>query len=392
MDSFVREHLYDDVNELALQYAKYPGVDVRCAIIQIRGWQIAEKKLPLWSQTDGILFPEHISLEQCSSQTTAEYKAEVIESIVENKDKMTDLTGGYGVDAAVIGRQFNHLTFVEPNKELCRLAHHNLPLLDVSNLTVVNSTCEAVLEGLEKQDLIYIDPSRRDKDGRKTFAVEDCTPDIYRLQDQLLGKGRWVMVKLSPMLDLTSVATGLRSVHGVHVVSVAGECKEILVLMSGEVMVSSPKIVCVNIIGKDKRQSFTYNNEDEKVTICRYTSRIDRYLYEPNASIMKAMCFKSVASVFSVDKLHPNSHLYTSDRMIEGFPGRSFEVVSIMPMDKRALKELRTYGQANLSVRNFPFTVAELRAKTKLKDGGDQYIFFTTMADNSKVCIVCCKQ
>jgi len=392
MDSFVREHLYDDVNELALQYAKYPGVDVRCAIIQIRGWQIAEKKLPLWSQTDGILFPKHISLEQCSSQTTAEYKAEVIESIVENKDKMTDLTGGYGVDAAMIGRQFNHLTFVEPSKELCRLAHHNLPLLDVSNLTVVNSTCEAVLEGLEKQDLIYIDPSRRDKDGRKIFAVEDCTPDIYRLQDQLLGKGRWVIVKLSPMLDLTSVATGLRSVHEVHVVSVAGECKEILVLMSGEVMVSSPKIVCVNIIGKYKRQSFTYNTEDEKVTICRYTSRIDRYLYEPNASIMKAMCFKSVASVFSVDKLHPNSHLYTSDRMIEGFPGRSFEVVSIMPMDKRALKELRTYGQANLSVRNFPSTVAELRAKTKLKDGGDQYIFFTTMADNSKVCIVCRKQ
>lgn len=392
MDSFVREHLYDDVNELALQYAKYPGVDVRCAIIQIRGWQIAEKKLPLWSQTDGILFPKHISLEQCSSQTTAEYKAEVIESIVENKDKMTDLTGGYGVDAAMIGRQFNHLTFVEPSKDLCRLAHHNLPLLDVSNLTVVNSTCEVVLEGLEKQDLIYIDPSRRDKDGRKTFAVEDCTPDIYRLQDQLLGKGRWVIVKLSPMLDLTSVATGLRSVHEVHVVSVAGECKEILVLMSGEVMVSSPKIVCVNIIGKDKRQSFTYNTEDEKVTICRYTSRIDRYLYEPNASIMKAMCFKSVASVFSVDKLHPNSHLYTSDRMIEGFPGRSFEVVSIMPMDKRALKELRTYGQANLSVRNFPSTVAELRAKTKLKDGGDQYIFFTTMADNSKVCIVCRKQ
>lgn len=391
MDSFVREHLYDDVNELALQYAKYPGVDVRCAIIQIRGWQIAEKKLPLWSQTDGILFPEHISLEQCSSQTTAEYKAEVIESIVENKDKMTDLTGGYGVDAAMIGRQFNHLTFVEPSKELCRLAHHNLPLLDVSNLTVVNSTCEAVLEGLEKQDLIYIDPSRRDKDGRKTFAVEDCTPDIYRLQDQLLGKGRWLIVKLSPMLDLTSIATGLRSVHQVHVVSVAGECKEILVLMSGEVMVSSPKIVCVNIIGKDKRQSFIYNTEDEKVTICRYTSRIDRYLYEPNASIMKAMCFKSVASVFSVDKLHPNSHLYTSDRMIEGFPGRSFEVVSIMPMDKRALKELRTYGQANLSVRNFPSTVAELRAKTKLKDGGDQYIFFTTMADNSKVCIVCRK-
>lgn len=391
MDSFVREHLYDDVNELALQYAKYPGVDVRCAIIQIRGWQIAEKKLPLWSQTDGILFPEHISLEQCSSQTTAEYKAEVIESIVENKDKMTDLTGGYGVDAAMIGRQFNHLTFVEPSKELCRLAHHNLPLLDVSNLTVVNNTCEAVLEGLEKQDLIYIDPSRRDKDGRKIFAVEDCTPDIYRLQDQLLGKGRWLIVKLSPMLDLTSIATGLRSVHEVHVVSVAGECKEILVLMSGEVMVSSPKIVCVNIIGKDKRQSFTYNTEDEKVTICRYTSRIDRYLYEPNASIMKAMCFKSVASVFSVDKLHPNSHLYTSDRMIEGFPGRSFEVVSIMPMDKRALKELRTYGQANLSVRNFPSTVAELRAKTKLKDGGDQYIFFTTMADNSKVCIVCRK-
>lgn len=392
MDSFVREHLHDDVNELALQYSKYPGVDIRRAVVQIRGWQIAEKKLPLWSQTDGILFPEHISLEQCSSQTTAEYKAEVMESVVENKGRMTDLTGGYGVDAAMIGRQFNYLTFVEPNSELCELAQHNLPLLGIGNLSVVNSTCEAVLDGLEKQDLIYIDPSRRDRNGRKTFAVEDCMPDIYRLQDKLLGKGRWVMVKLSPMLDLSSVATGLRSVHEVHVVSVAGECKDILVLMSDEATVSSPRTVCVNIVGKDRRQSFTFTPEDEKAAVCHYTSRIDRYLYEPNASIMKAMCFKSVASVFSVDKLHPNSHLYTSDSLIEGFPGRSFEVVGTMPVDKRAFKELRTYGQANLSVRNFPSTVAELRAKTKLKDGGEMYVFFTTMADNSKVCIVCRKQ
>ncbi len=391
MDPFVRQHLHDDVNELALQYAKYPGVDIRGAIVQIRGWQIAERKLPLWSQTDGILFPEHISLEQCSSQTTAEYKAEVIGSVVGNKDTMTDLTGGYGVDAAMIGRQFDRLTFVEPNSELCVLAQNNLPLLGIRNLSVVNSTCEVVLDSLEKHDLIYIDPSRRDRNGRKTFAVEDCTPDIRLLQDLLLSKGRWVMVKLSPMLDLSSVVSSLRSVHEIHVVSVAGECKEILVLMSSEATVSSPRIVCVNLVGKDTRQCFSFNSEDEKTAVCRYTSRIDRYLYEPNASIMKAMCFKSVASVFNVHKLHPNSHLYTSDSMVDGFPGRSFEVVRTMPMDKRTFKELRTYGQANLSIRNFPSTVAELRVKTRLKDGGDLYVFVTTLADNSKVCIVCRK-
>lgn len=227
MDTFIREHLHDDVNELALRSTKYPGVDMRHAIRQIQGWQIAEKKLPLWANTDGILFPEHISLEQCSSQTTAEYKAEIIGSVVSYKGTMADLTGGYGVDAAIIGRLFNNVSFVEPNGELCRLAQNNLPLLGIKDFTVINSTCESVLDGLEPQDLIFIDPSRRDKNGKKVFAIEDCMPDIYRLQDLLLTKGRWVVVKLSPMLDITSVVTKLRSVQEVHVVSVAGECKEI---------------------------------------------------------------------------------------------------------------------------------------------------------------------
>lgn len=391
MDTFIREHLHDDVNELALRSTKYPGVDMRHAIRQIQGWQIAEKKLPLWANTDGILFPEHISLEQCSSQTTAEYKAEIIGSVVSYKGTMADLTGGYGVDAAIIGRLFNNVSFVEPNGELCRLAQNNLPLLGIKDFTVINSTCESVLDGLEPQDLIFIDPSRRDKNGKKVFAIEDCMPDIYRLQDLLLTKGRWVVVKLSPMLDITSVVTKLRSVQEVHVVSVAGECKEILVFMNSNTTVSSPKIVCVNLLNGNNRQHFSFKPEDEKIAVCHYTSRIERYLYEPNASVMKAMGFKSVASTFSMDKLHPNTHLYTSDRLIDDFPGRSFEVLRAIQINKTNLRELQTYGQANITVRNFACTVAELRKKTKLKDGGDIYIYFTTLADDSMVCIVCCK-
>ncbi len=391
MGPFIKKHLHDDVKELALQYAKYPDIDMRQALVQIQGWQIAEKKLPLWAQTDGILFPVHLSMEQCSSQTTAEYKAEVISRLLPVRSTMTDLTGGYGVDATMIGRLFSHLTFVEPNADLCKLAQNNLPLLGVNDFTVIDGTCESVLADLDRQDLIFIDPSRRNANGAKTFAMEDCTPNVLQLQDQLLQKAGMVMIKLSPMLDITSVISSLKSVKEIHVVSVAGECKEILALMDSETTDSSIQVVCTNLLGNGLSRQYAFCPEDEEHAACHYTPQVGQYLYEPNASIMKAKCFKSIASSFGVNKLHPNSHLYTSDEYVPDFPGRSFCVVKTLPMDKQGIKELQTFRQANLSIRNFSSSVAELRKKLKLKEGGDLYIFFTTLADNHKAAIVCRK-
>lgn len=386
--SWIKEHLHDDVNELALHASNYPDVDMQQALVQIRGWQIAEKKLPLWAQTEGVLFPDHLPLEQCSSQLTAEYKASLMMS-QPHRSTMTDLTGGFGVDAAMIGRQYQHLTYVEQREDLCELAQHNFPLLGVSDFEVLQARCEDVLAELPHQHFILIDPARRDASGRKTVAISDCTPDVCQLNQLLLEKADVVMIKLSPMLDITTALRQLKGVYQVHVVSVHGECKEILLLLQqGEEQ--EPQIVCVDIT-REGIQRFSFTREDEQAAQCPYTNEVDAYLYEPNASLMKACPFKSLAQHFHCRKLHPNSHLYTSKEYIPDFPGRSFKVTDVLPLNKQTTKQISQLRQANISVRNFPATVADLRKRLHLADGGDTYLFATTLADNRKVVIVCKK-
>ena len=380
---FIRAHRNDDVRELALRQSLYSDVDIRYVAEQIAAWQMARKKLPSWAEKDDIIYPAHLSMEQCSSQMTAEYKA----GIISEGETMTDLTAGFGVDATIIGRKFKKLIYVEKDESLCKIANHNLPLMGIKDFEVVNADGVEVLITLPHQSLIYLDPARRDEHGGKTIQISDCTPDVTQLQDLLLEKADNVVIKLSPMLDISNILRELKCVREIHIVSVENECKEILVktiagtpCMEGETQKCC--ITCVNI-GKEGTDVYVVP-EDERTIDCQYTDEVSGYIYEPNASIMKAKCFKSLARTYNIYKLHPSSHLYTSCELINNFPGRTFKVESIYSLKDKELKNIK---KANLTIRNFPSTVAELRKRLKISEGGSDYLFATTLADESKVII-----
>lgn len=377
---FILQHINDDPRDLALRQSRYPDVNIPYAVQQIAAWQMAKKKLPLWAENDHIIYPVHLSMEQCSSQVTAEYKA----SIISDGETMTDLTAGFGVDATIIGKRFKHLNYVERNEELCRIANNNLPLLGVKDFDVINSNAEEVLSDLSHQSLIFLDPARRDEHGAKTVLIGDCTPDVTQLQDALLEKADLVMIKLSPMLDIANIQKELKCVKEIHIVSVDNECKEVLVLMSKDA--TNYSIHCTNIT-KQNIQKYVATADDRNAE-CHYAKEPSSYLYEPNVSIMKAACFRGIAETYCIEKLHPSSHLYTSDKLIADFPGRIFKVENVFSLKDKALKGIK---KANLTVRNFPSTVAELRKRLKLNEGGSDYLFATTLADESKVIIKCSK-
>lgn len=413
---FISQHLNDDARDLALRQSRYPDVDIHYAVGQISAWQMARRKLPLWAETKGIEFPVHLSMEQCSSQLTAEYKAslEILRSAFCKGDangqfllegSMTDLTAGFGVDATMLGRLFSHLNYVERNEALCNIAQNNLPLLGVNDFSIMKADATEVLKSLPHQSLIYLDPARRDEHGGKTVQISDCTPDVSQLQNLLLEKADMVMVKLSPMLDVANIMRELECVREIHIVSVDNECKELLAILTPSNLPNpsnlptpnSPlggwgaswgasSIHCVNIT-KNATQRFVVSDSDREAE-CHYTNQLATYLYEPNVSIMKAGCFRGVAKAFGVAKLHPSSHLYTSDKLITDFPGRIFKVEAVYSLKDKALKTIK---KGNLTVRNFPSSVAELRKRLKLSEGGSEYLFATTLADESKVVVRCVK-
>lgn len=386
---FILQHRQEDVRQLMLSRPPQ-GVNLREACVQIAAWQRARQKLPAWAACDDIIFPEQLSMEQCSSELTARYKAEVASSC-SPRSLFTDLTGGFGVDAAMLAQGNVHLTFVERNEQLCELARYNLPLLGVKDFEVLCADCEDVLKHLPHQHLILIDPARRDGQGGRTVAIGDCTPDVERLQDALLEHTEVLMVKLSPMLDLSDALHRLRNVCEVHVVSVDGECKELLLLLRRE-STEQLRVCCVNLSVKQPRQTFCFTHEEEQQANCSYTTELGSYLYEPNASILKAAAYKSVAQRFGLNKLHPNSQLYTSNNVVEDFPGRCFSIVASSDFGKKNLKALLAgVSKANLTVRNFPLSVDDLRRRLKISEGGSDYLFATTLADEKHVMIRCVK-
>ena len=391
---FVREHRTDDVRSLMLSGTRWKDVDMRQACVQIAAWQRACTKLPSWAAQDDILYPEQLPMEQCSSELTARYKAEVV-PVGSQRRSIADLTGGFGIDATMLAQGNVHLTFVERNPALCDLARHNLPLMGVQDIEVIGGDCEAVLPTLPHQDLIYIDPARRDSHGGRTFALADCAPDVEQLQDLLLAHADCVMVKLSPMLDIADTLRRLRHIHEIHVVSVDGECKELLIIIGApsDAMASQQvPITCVNLSDRHPRQTFTFTHEEELLATCSHTTMLGRYLYEPNTSVLKAGALRCVAQRFRLLKLHPNSHLYTSSEHLSDFPGRSFEVVSVSDFNKKNIAQLLSdIPCANLTVRNFPLSVAELRRRLKLSEGGSDYLFATTLSDEKHVLIRCRK-
>ena len=364
---------------------------------QEEGRKIVASKLPSWAENMSIVFPAKISLEQCSSEATATYKASLVSG-----ESLVDLTGGFGVDCSFLSKNFSSVDYVEQNEELCQIAEHNFKALGL-NIRVNNAESVEFLKNMPAVDCIYIDPARRDVKGKKTADLSLCSPNLLEIRDILLDKCNTLLIKLSPMFDITSALEVFPECAEVHVVSVKNECKELLLLVE-KGFCGETEIVCVDLdeLGisvqtsgepsllelsqvQPEITSIASNLKKEKGEIISYSSP-KAYLYEPNASIMKAGLFKTVAKRYNVAKLHPSTHLYTSKELVENFPGRIFKINRVTKVQK---KEISDIEKANLSIRNFPGNVADLRKKLKLKDGGDIYIFACTLNDNSKVLIIC---
>ena len=377
---FIRQHAAEDVRQLAFLGKKNPEVDLPYALDQIAGRQKARTKIPSWAAIDGITYPPHLSMEQCSSEQTARYKAK----IAGTGDRIVDLTAGFGVDMAFMAEGYKEAIHIEQMEQLCAISSANYAVLGLNHIKVVNGNGVDYLHQLDHADLIFIDPARRDEHGARTYGIADCTPNVLEIIDEMLEKAPRVMIKLSPMLDWQKAATDIGRVSQVHIVSVANECKELLLVVERD---SKPlQIFCVN-----DNQVFSYSNTDEIGNFAPVASE-PQYLYEPNASVMKAGCFQLLSTRFGMSQPDKNSHLFLSDKPIADFPGRGFAIERISTMNKKELKTaLAGITQANIAARNFPLSVAELRKRLKLKDGGDTYIFATTSAQKGHLLLVCRK-
>ena len=426
---FIRQHQDEDVRQLAFLGSKYPEVDMPFALDQIRGRKMARVKLPRWASLEGIIYPPHISMEQCSSESTALYKAELAARLLglpasssgtemkaENEIEFVDLTGGFGVDFSYIAARLGVKSmYVERQAHLCEAAKENFGRLGLKNAIVKNGDGIEVLHSfLPKKDdaasaddslgiiydqplsllktnlglkIIFVDPARRDDAGNKVVSLKDCTPDVTVLQEEMLSKADYVIIKLSPMLDWHRAISELSHVREVHVISVNNECKELLLVLSARNMGENLRIYCIN-----DAQSFVCDEldmESSQVKIAPSTLEEMQYLYEPNASLMKAGCFGILSDRYGARMLSKNSHLFVSQAPIEAFPGRSFRIIAVSSFNKKELKRhLSGITKANIATRNFPLSVAELRKRLKLKDGGETYIFATTLSDESHVLVI----
>ena len=426
---FIRQHQDDDVRQLAFLGSKYPEVDMPFALDQIRGRKMARVKLPRWASLEGIIYPPHISMEQCSSESTALYKAELAARLLglpasssgtemkaENEIEFVDLTGGFGVDFSYIAARLGVKSmYVERQAHLCEAAKENFGRLGLKNAIVKNGDGIEILHSFhpKKKDaasaddslgitydqprsllktnlglkIIFIDPARRDDAGNKVVSLKDCTPDVTVLQEEMLSKADYVIIKLSPMLDWHRAISELSHVREVHIISVNNECKELLLVLSARNMGENLRIYCIN-----DAQSFVCEESDmetSSVKIAPSTLEEMQYLYEPNASLMKAGCFGILSDRYDARMLSKNSHLFVSQAPIEAFPGRSFRIIAVSSFNKKELKRhLSGITKANIATRNFPLSVAELRKRLKLKDGGETYIFATTLSDESHVLMI----
>lgn len=441
---FIRKHAQDDVRKLALKRPTNPNVDLKEALVQIEGYQTARKKLPLWAENPQLVYPPRISMEQCSSETTALYKQQVVRRLLQGLSgplSMADMTGGFGIDFSYLAPLFDRAYYIEQQEILCRIAQHNLKVLGLKQAEVLHGDGVERMPEQAPLTLVFIDPARRDQQGKKTVALSDCTPDLSAIQERIRSCSRFCMAKLSPMLDIHQALQELKGVSEVHVVSVDNECKELLlILASGETEnttgiatakkrqetdgnlasetdkaeevaankledastssnseqsnVKKPaetRIFCVNL-QKGEQQTFEYTAQEEASAEAVYTDQPGAYLYEPNTSLLKAGAYKCLCARFGVRKLHPNSHLYTSDTLYADFPGRRFRVTGSRTFSKQDLKQIaRDIPQANITIRNFPSTVQELRKKLKIKEGGDRYLFATTLKNEQHIILECLK-
>lgn len=383
---FIFENIDANVHQLALQANRFPLVDMSVAIRQINGKQKVKSKIPLFYNTENILYPVQLSLEQSSSESTANYKSDCCEG-----NTLVDLTGGFGVDCCFMANRFQQATYVERQQELCYLAAHNFKVLNKNHIQVIHSETEKYLAEMDHVDWIFVDPARRSSTGKKVVLLSDCEPDVSALSSLLLSKATRVMIKLSPMMDITAAVKELPNTAEIHILSIDNECKEVLLILDQEKH-TNQKIKTLNFGKNNKTEVFEFCPEEESNAQITYSTVIQKYLYEPNASVMKSGAFKLIANRFDLLKLHKNTHLYTSDKASLDFPGRIFEIQKSWGNSKKELKELaEKIHKANISTRNHPQSVDELRKKLKIKDGGDVYLFACTMGTEEKVIIECVK-
>lgn len=388
---FVSLHREDDVRQLALHGCRDEGVDMPSALQQIAGWQTARRKLPLWAATEGLLYPPHLSMEQCSSEPAARYKATVAQETVAPLPSRTfvDLTGGLGVDFSFLSRVFPKAVYVERQEELCRLARHNFGRLGIEAQVVCGNATD-YLRQMPPATMIFLDPARRDEHGSRTYDMAQCTPNVLELEDLLLQKADFVMLKLSPMLDWQKAVSDLGNdvVAQVHIVAIGGECKELLLILTKPEKDRKPALFCVS----DHSVFPVTQDLPNHPRSDGAAPRPGIYCYEPDAAVMKAGCFGYLEQRFGVMQVAPNSHLFLSEQPVDGFPGRGFRIMGVSTMNKRELKSLLAgVSQANITTRNFPLSVAELRKRLKLSEGGSCYLLATTLAVGTHVVMRCAK-
>ena len=410
---FVCKHANDDVRKLALSAKRAEGLDLSFALDQIAGRQKAKTKLPSWFTTADramgdnvdesslLVFPPHISMEQCSSEQTAKYKKSVLDRVLASifdrdwskNTHFIDITGGFGVDFSYLAQGFAEATYVERQEHLCEIARHNFPLLGLPKANVVCKELDSPLQlpslrAALQETIVFIDPARRDTNGNRTYAIGDCTPNILDFIGELLNRTAVVMVKLSPMLDWHQTVEDINrssgsgnAVREVHIVSTQNECKELLLVLS-ERYESELEVYCVN-----DDDVFVFTPSETRFKTLEVKS--SKKLFVPNASVMKAGCFPEIETRFGIRQIGKNSHLFIGGEDIVGFPGRVFNILCVTTMNKKELKSaLAGIDKANISVRNFPLSPEQLRKRLKIKDGGDIYLFATTTDEEEHVIYV----
>ena len=408
---FIEAHVDDDVHQLAFLAARYPDVDMPFALNQIAGRRMARTKLPLWAAIERLIYPSHLSMEQCSSEQTAIYKAALVRRIsmfISSQSPVptqplpfqwVDLTGGMGVDFSFIAPLFQRSVYVERQSQLCEMARNNFPLLGLERSEVVCGDATDYLREMEPADWIYLDPARRNENGGKTVLMSDCMPDVTQLLNTLLDKARCVLLKLSPMLDWQYAVSVLNReeciVREVHIVAVKNECKELLLVLSRSCF-GDADTLCeqkLSVICSNDSETFSYDfTEEKKAFLCVFQDTLlpGMFLYEPYSSLMKAGAFALFSGRFGVASIAAHSHLFVSQQLLPGVFGRKFQIKAISSLNKKEVKAaLQGINQANIAVRNFPMSVAELRKRLRLREGGAVYIFATTDTQNQKRLLIC---
>ncbi|MCC8358711.1 THUMP-like domain-containing protein [Salinimicrobium sediminilitoris] len=381
VQEFLENNYKTEVSKMAFQGSPFEGISTQELLVQLSGKKRAEKKLPLWFQTREIIYPPNVNLEQTSSEITAKYKASLIEG-----DRLLDLTGGFGIDSYYFANKVKTVRHFELNPELQEIASHNFQILNARN--VISEAGDGIgflKKTTEKFDWIYIDPSRRDEAGGRVFFLSECLPNVPEHIKLLQEKANNILVKTSPLLDLQAGLNELENVHEIHVVAVENDVKELLWILKK----NASEVIRVKTVNFQKKGEQIYESSFGQNLPENYQDP-EEFLYEPNAAIMKSGLFAALGKDLGLNKLHPNTQLFTSEKPVE-FPGRRFKILQVLPFRKKQLKKKLQLKKANISTRNFPETVADLRKQLQLKEGGDSYLFFTTLKNEEKVVLVCQK-